>query len=132
MLAQPKLLSWAAAKTRVINQLHYTANTHDESRRTSLAPKIPQVPLFASRVSLFTPSLAGFSLCDVQPLTKFQFDAHLQAFTYYRLNEDDEDSAKVEDVLITSLFYDDPKDPRSAVFVYFTSLTTGVIRRCLK
>ncbi|CAF4423993.1 unnamed protein product, partial [Adineta steineri] len=65
-------------------------------------------------------------------LTKFQFDTHLQAFTYYRSNDDDENTDNIEDIIITSLFYDDPKDPRSAVFVYFTSLTTGIIRRCLK
>ncbi len=65
-------------------------------------------------------------------MTKFQFDACLQAFTYYRSNDEDEDSDNSEDVIIASLFYDDPKDPRSAVFVYFTSLSTGVIRRFLK
>ncbi|CAF1143690.1 unnamed protein product [Adineta ricciae] len=116
MLHQPKLLSWSAAKTRIINQIQYTAKSHEEPPlRSSLGSRIPQFPLFSSR-----------------SLTKFQFDTHLQAFTYYRANDDDEDSRNVEDIIITSLFYDDPKDPRSAVFVYFTSLTTGIIRRCLK
>ncbi|UJR31151.1 hypothetical protein I4U23_018658 [Adineta vaga] len=116
MLHQPKLLSWSAAKTRIINQLQYTYKTSEESSRSPLTSRIPQFPLFSSR-----------------SLTKFHFDTHLQAFTYYRSNDDDDDNSRnVEDVIITSLFYDDPKDPRSAVFVYFTSLTTGVIRRCLK
>ncbi|CAF5049007.1 unnamed protein product, partial [Rotaria magnacalcarata] len=117
MLAQPKLLSWSAAKSRIINQLQYTSKIHEESphhlrRSSSLQSKIPQFPLFSSR-----------------SLTQFQFDAHLQAFTYYRSIDEDEDSNNVEDMIITSLFYDDPIDPRSAIVVYFTSLHTGVIRR---
>ena len=46
--------------------------------------------------------------------------------------DENESSAHVEDVIITSVFYNDPKDPRSAIFVYFTSLNTGNIRKCLK
>ncbi|CAF0980083.1 unnamed protein product [Rotaria sordida] len=120
MLAQPKLLSWSSAKARILNQLHCTATIHEESlhlsRRTStLASKVPQFPLFSSR-----------------PLTKFKFDTHLQAFTYYRSIDEDDNSDDVEDMIITSLFYDDPKDPRSAIVVYFTSLNTGIIRRYLK
>ena len=65
-------------------------------------------------------------------MKKFQFDARLQAFAYYRTIDEDEPGSGVEDVLITSLIYDDPKDPRSAVCVYFTSLSTGGIRRFLK
>ncbi|CAF0778709.1 unnamed protein product [Adineta steineri] len=117
MLAQPKLLTWSAAKTRIINRLNYSATIHEEAspKISTLASRIPQISLFSSR-----------------SLTKFQFDTHLQAFTYYRSNDDDENTDNIEDIIITSLFYDDPKDPRSAVFVYFTSLTTGIIRRCLK
>ena len=61
MLAQPKLLSWPAAKARIINQLQYTSTIHDESphlshRISSLTSKIPQFPLFSSRVSIFSPT----------------------------------------------------------------------------
>ncbi|CAF4622067.1 unnamed protein product [Rotaria sp. Silwood1] len=120
MLAQPKLLSWSSAKARILNQLHSTATIHEESphlsrRISSLGSKIPLFPLFSSR-----------------SLTKFPFDTRLQAFTYYRSIDEDEDSNDVEDMIITSLFYDDPKDPRSAIVVYFTSLNTGIIRRYLK
>lgn len=66
-------------------------------------------------------------------MTKFRFDTRLQAFAYYRSTDEDEPGSNgVEDILISSLIYDDPKDPRSAVCVYFTSLSTGVIRRSLK
>lgn len=57
MLAQPKLLSWSASKGRIINQLEYTSKLHDESphvshRNSSLLPKVPQYPLFSSRVRI--------------------------------------------------------------------------------
>ena len=51
---------------------------------------------------------------------------------YYRSIDEDDYSNDVEDIIIASVFYNDPKDPRSAIFVYFTSLHTGIIRRCLK
>ncbi|CAF3087081.1 unnamed protein product [Rotaria sp. Silwood2] len=119
MLAQPKLLSWSSAKARILNQLHSTATIHDESvhrlRRISLTSRIPQFPLFSSR-----------------SLTKIPFDTRLRAFTYYRSIDEDENSNDVEDMIIISLFYDDPKDPRSAIVVCFASLNAGIIRRMLK
>jgi hypothetical protein len=56
MLAQPKLLSWASAKARILNQLQYTSTIHEESphvtkRISSLTSRIPQSPLFSSRVN---------------------------------------------------------------------------------
>ncbi len=58
MLAQPKLLSWSSAKTRIINQLYYTSTIHEESayisRRTfSISTQIHSYPLFSSRVNDF-------------------------------------------------------------------------------
>jgi hypothetical protein len=55
MLAQPKLLSWPAAKSRIINQLQYTSRIDEESphlshRISSLTSRVPQFPLFSSRV----------------------------------------------------------------------------------
>jgi hypothetical protein len=58
MLAQPKLLSWAAAKARILNQLQYTATIHEDSlhnsrRISTLTSRVPQFPLFSSRVKSF-------------------------------------------------------------------------------
>ncbi len=56
MLAQPKLLTWAAAKARILNQLQYSSTIHEDSphlshRISSLTSRIPQFPLFSSRVN---------------------------------------------------------------------------------
>ena len=60
MLAQPKLLSWSSAKTRILNQLHYTSTIHEDpslsSRRLSINSQIPSYPLFSSRVNIISHS----------------------------------------------------------------------------
>ena len=57
MLAQPKLLTWSATKSRIFNQLQYTAKLQQEtpsnsSRIFSLTSRVPQFPLFSSHVSM--------------------------------------------------------------------------------
>lgn len=57
MLGQPKLLSWSSAKSRILNQLEWMTRIHDGSsfggrRTSSITSKIPQTPLFSSRVSI--------------------------------------------------------------------------------
>lgn len=62
MLAQPKLFSWSTAKNRILNQLHYTATSHEDRLETfrrgfAIAPAIPLYPLFYTRVNLFDMSI---------------------------------------------------------------------------
>jgi hypothetical protein len=56
MLAQPKLLSWSSAKTRIVNHLYYTSTIHENSpylsrRTSSVSSRIVPFPLFSSRVN---------------------------------------------------------------------------------
>lgn len=58
MLAQPKLLSWSSAKTRIANQLYYTSKIHEDSpnrssRSSSLSSTVAPISLFSSRVNQF-------------------------------------------------------------------------------